>query len=84
MDDPVLPIPGLSPFRRRRLDVKFNYGLLSSETGLSQMLDIEQRLGFTDHRVGKIKSLWNRSDDRQLCRCFALRAEHRRGALGAR
>ena len=48
MDDPTLPLPGLSPVGGKRVDVRFDGGLLSSDGGVLALREIERRLGVAD------------------------------------
>ena len=55
MDDPILPLPGLSPVSGKRLDVRFDGGLLSSDGGILLLREVEQRLGVADRLAACIK-----------------------------
>src|SRR3546814_8429311 len=55
MDDPTLPLPGLSPVSGKRLDVRFDGGLLSSNGGNLLLREVEQRLGVADRMAACIK-----------------------------
>ena len=55
MDDPTLPLPGLSPVSGRRLDVRFDGGLLSSDGGILLLREVEQRLRVADRLAACIK-----------------------------
>lgn len=55
MDDPTLPLPGLSPVSGKRLDVRFDGGLLSSDGGILLLREVEQRLGVADRMAACIK-----------------------------
>jgi hypothetical protein len=48
MNDPTLPLPGLSPAGGKRVDVRFDGGLLSSDGGVLALREIENRLGVAD------------------------------------
>jgi hypothetical protein len=48
MNDPMLPLPGLSPVSGKSVMVKFNGGLLSSDGGVVALREIEQRLRVAD------------------------------------
>ena len=55
MDDLMLPLPGLSPVSGKRLDVRFDGGLLSSDGGILLLREVEQRLGVADRLAACIK-----------------------------
>ena len=55
MDDPTLPLPGLSPVSGKRLDVRFDGGLLSSDGGILLLREVEQRLRVADRLAACIK-----------------------------
>jgi len=55
MDDLTLPLPGLSPVCGKRLDVRFDGGLLSSDGGILLLREVEQRLGVADRMAACIK-----------------------------
>ena len=44
MNDPMLPLPGL-PVSGKRVEVKFDGGLLSSDGGVLALREVDQRLG---------------------------------------
>jgi len=44
MNDPMLPLPGLSPVSGKHVEVKFDGGLLSSDGGVLALREVEQRL----------------------------------------
>jgi hypothetical protein len=44
MNDPMLPLPGLSSVSGKPVVVKFDGGLLSSDGGILALREIEQRL----------------------------------------
>ena len=48
MNDPMLPLPGLSPVSGKSVVVKFDGGLLSSDGGVLALREIEQRLRVAD------------------------------------
>src|SRR3954454_16233289 len=48
MNDPTLPLPGLSPVARKSVVAKFDGGLLSSDGGILALREIEQRLRVAD------------------------------------
>ena len=52
MNDPILPLPGLSPAGGKPVVVKFDGGLLSSEGGVLAFREIERRLGVADRLAG--------------------------------
>lgn len=55
MNDPTIPLPGLSPVSGKRLDAKFDGGELSSDGGVLLLREIEQRLGVADRLAACIK-----------------------------
>ena len=55
MDDPILPLPGLSPVSGKRLDVRFDGGMLSSDGGILLLREVEQRLRVADRLAACIK-----------------------------
>ena len=48
MNDPMLPLPGLSSASGKSVVVKFDGGLLSSDGGILALREIEQRLEVAD------------------------------------
>ena len=48
MDNPTLPLPGLSPLSGKRLDVRFDGGMLSSDGGILLLREVEERLRVAD------------------------------------
>jgi hypothetical protein len=44
MDDPMFPLPGLSPVSGKRVEVNFDGGLLSSDGGVLALREVERRL----------------------------------------
>ena len=48
MNDPMLPLPGLSPVSGKRVVVKFDGGLLSSDGGVVALREVDQRLRLVD------------------------------------
>jgi hypothetical protein len=48
MNDPTLPLPGLSPVDGKRVDVRFDGGLLSSDGGVLALREVENQLGVAD------------------------------------
>ena len=48
MTDPMLPLPGLSPVSGKRVEVKFDGGLLSSDGGVLALREVDQRLRVAD------------------------------------
>ena len=55
MDNPTLPLPGLSPVSGKRLDVRFDGGMLSSDGGILLLREVEQRLRVADRLTACIK-----------------------------
>ena len=54
MNDPMLPLPGLSPVSRKKVVVTFDGGELSSDGGLLVLREVEQRLGVADRMAACI------------------------------
>ena len=48
MNDPMLPLPGLSPVSGKRVEVKFDGGLLSSDGCALALREVDQRLRAAD------------------------------------
>ena len=48
MNDPMLPLPGLSPVSGKTVVAKFDGGLLSSNGGVLVLREVEQRLRVAD------------------------------------
>ena len=48
MNDPILPLPGLSPAGGKPVVVKFDGGLLSSDGGVLAVREVERRLRVAD------------------------------------
>jgi Transposase DDE domain group 1 len=48
MNDPILPLPGLSPAGGKVVVVKFDGGLLSSDGGVLALREVERRLRVAD------------------------------------
>jgi hypothetical protein len=48
MNDPMLPLPGLSPVSGKTIVAKFDGGLLSSDGGIVVLREVEQRLRVAD------------------------------------
>lgn len=55
MDNSTLPLPGLSPLSGKRLDVRFDGGMLSSDGGILLLREVEQRLRVADRLAACIK-----------------------------
>ena len=55
LDNPTLPLPGLSPVSGKRLDVRFDGGMLSSVGGILLLREVEQRLRVADRLAACIK-----------------------------
>src|SRR5277367_1284132 len=51
MNDPILPLPGLSPAGGKAVVVKFDGGLLSSDGGVLALREVERRLRVADRLV---------------------------------
>jgi hypothetical protein len=54
MNDPTLPLPGLSPVGSKRVEVKFDGGRLLSDAGVLALRDVEKRFGA---RIG-LRCVW--------------------------
>src|SRR5260370_37768026 len=48
MNDPMLPLPGLSPVNGKAVVARFDGGLLSSDDGILALREVEQRLRVAD------------------------------------
>ena len=55
MNDPMLPLPGLSPVSGKAIVAKFDGGLLSSDGGIVVLREVEQRLRVADRMAACIK-----------------------------
>jgi len=55
MDDPTLPLAGLSPVCGKRVDARFDGGLLSSDGGMLLLRAVEQRLRVADRMAACIE-----------------------------
>ncbi|HVS56398.1 MAG TPA: IS1380 family transposase [Casimicrobiaceae bacterium] len=55
MNDPMLPLPGLSPVSGKTIVAKFDGGLLSSDGGILVLREVEQRLRVADRLAACIK-----------------------------
>jgi hypothetical protein len=55
MDELTLPLTGLSPVSGKRLDARFDGGMLSSDGGLVLLREVEQRLGVADRLAACIR-----------------------------
>src|SRR5450432_2026001 len=55
MNDPMLPLPGLSPVSGKAIVTKFDGGLLSSDGGILVLREVEQRLRIADRMAACIK-----------------------------
>jgi hypothetical protein len=51
MNDPMLPLPGLSPVSGKTIVAKFDGGLLSSDGGILVLREVEQRLRVADCEI---------------------------------
>ena len=49
MNDPMLPLPGLSPVSGKAVVAKFDGGLLSSDGGVLALREVEKRLRVAEH-----------------------------------
>ena len=55
MNDPMLPLPGLSPVSGKTIVAKFDAGLLSSDGGILVLREVEQRLRVADRMAACIE-----------------------------
>src|SRR5450759_5109222 len=55
MNDPMLPLPGLSPVSGKAIVAKFDGGLLSSDGGILVLREVEQRLRVADRMAACIE-----------------------------
>ena len=55
MNDPMLPLPGLSPVSGKKVVAKFDGGELSSDGGVLALREVEQRLGVADRMAACIE-----------------------------
>src|SRR3954469_1455204 len=55
MNDPMLPLPGLSPIAGKAVVAKFDGGLLSSDGGVLALREVEKRLRVADRFAACIK-----------------------------
>ena len=55
MNDPTLPLPGLSPVSGKTIVAKFDGGLLSSDGGILVLREVEQRLRVADRMAACIE-----------------------------
>src|SRR3954454_19835394 len=55
MNDPMLPLPGLSPVAGKAVVAKFDGGLLSSDAGVLALREVEKRLRVADRLAACIK-----------------------------
>ena len=68
MNDPMLPLPGLSPVSGKPVVIKFDGGLLSSDGGILALREVEQRLRVADRLAACLVDL--RAPD-QITHSFA-------------
>jgi len=54
MEDPTLPLPGLSPVSGKPIQGRFDGGMLSSDAGILVLREVEQRLGVAERLAGCI------------------------------
>jgi hypothetical protein len=96
MNDPMLPLSGLSPVAGKKVVVKFDGGLLSSDGGIVVLREVEQRLRVSDRMAAclvdpqayltdvltKLVNLWpaSRLDELMPWAWAAERAASRRAA----
>jgi len=55
MEDRTLPLTGLSSVSGKRLDARFDGGILPPDGGLVLLCEVERRLGVADHFAAYIK-----------------------------
>ena len=55
MNDPMLPLPGLSPVSGKTIVAEFDGGLLSSDGGIFVLREVEQRLRVADRVAARIE-----------------------------
>lgn len=55
MDDPTLPLPDLSPVSGKRLEVRFDGGMLSSDGGILLLREAERRLQVAERLAACIR-----------------------------
>ena len=55
MNDPTLPLPGLSPVSGKAVVAKFDGGLLSSDGRALTILEVEQRLRVAERFAACLK-----------------------------
>jgi hypothetical protein len=48
MEDPTLPLPGLSPVSGKPIKARFDGGMLSSDAGILVLREVEKRLGVAE------------------------------------
>ncbi|MGI9449705.1 MAG: IS1380 family transposase [Geminicoccaceae bacterium] len=54
MEDPTLPLPGLSPVLGKPIQARFDGGMLSSDAGILVLKEVEKRLGVAGRLAGCI------------------------------
>jgi len=54
MEDPTLPLPGLSPVSGKSIQARFDGGMLSSDAGILVLREVEKRLGVAERLAGCI------------------------------
>ena len=82
MNDPMLPLPGLSPVSRKTIVAKFDGGLLSSDGGILVLREErEQRLRVADRMAACIDDPRARSNHAHARRDHPLSAADDRGRL---
>ena len=84
MNDPMLPLPGLSPASGKPVVVKFDGGLLSSDGGVLALREVEQRLRLADRLAACMGSPRSRSRHAQLGRYHSFSAPDDRRRLRGR
>ena len=81
MNDPMLPLPGLSPVSGKTVVAKFDGGLLSSDGGVLLLREVEQRLHVADRLAACMVAARGRPDHTQPCRHPPLSLADDRGGI---
>jgi hypothetical protein len=71
-NDPMLPLPGLSPVAGKKVVVKFDGGLLSSDGGIVVLREVEQRLRVADRMAACLVAHYRRQLERRRRLCGTL------------
>ena len=82
MNDPMLPLPELSPVSGKTVVAKFDGGLLSSDGGVLLLREVEQRLRVADRLAAcMVDPRAHRPDHTQPCRHPPLSLADDRGGI---